>query len=239
MRITLRTFRRSLPVACVLLAACASVAAQQGTASTAVAAGTAAPAAVAATPAPAQSTPPPASTPPAARPTPLPDGSFRDLAGNRLVPPAAMAGGKLEACPPALAKHLGLDPSKVSMLAEVIPGLPADKAGLEVHDLIIAVQGLPDAGEDTIRSAIRAAKPGDSMVVTARRGDRTFSATVVLEPWHPDHMIRPLMPHHFQTLPALPPPVPATTAQVTALEARVAALEAKVAELMRLMQAGH
>lgn len=149
-----------------------------------------------------------------------------------------MAGAKIETIPPAVAKHLGLDPQRVSILAEVMPGLPAANAGLEPHDIIIAVEGLSDAGEATLRDAIRSKKPGDSFKVTAQRGSQTFQTTVTLVPWHPDHMVRPLMPHHFQTLPALAPPTPATTDQVMALEARVAALEKEVAELRKAVQSG-
>lgn len=142
-----------------------------------------------------------------------------------------MFGAKIESCPPSLARHLGLDSTKCSILAEVMPGLPAAKAGLEAHDIIIAVQGLGDAGEHALRQAIRSAKPGETVVVTVRRGSETRQATVTLEPWHPDHMIRPLHPHHFQQLPALPVDGPASAAQVAALEQRVAALEKQVAEL--------
>jgi len=219
----------------VLLAACASVAVTQ-TGSNA----SAEPTAMQSGTKSAETATPPASGAPSALPPfkarPLADGSYRDLQGNRLVPPAAMFGAKIEACPPLVAKHLGLDPSKCSILAEVMPGCPADQAGLEPHDIIVAVAGLSDASEQNLRQAIRMAKPGDALLVTVQRGSKKEQATVTLAPWHPDHMVRHLKPEHFQTLPTLPPPVPATTAQVQALEQRVAALEGQVAELRRLVQ---
>ncbi len=192
-------------------------------------------------PAPTQGPAPAGATaPPIPKPQALQDGSFRDLQGNRLVPPAAMIGGKLEKLHGALAKHMaGLDPEKSCMLAEVIPGLPAAKAGLETHDIIVAVEGLPDAAEKTVRKHIRSLKPGDTMKVTYRRGDQTRTAVVTLEPWHPDHMIRPLRPEHFATPPVLETSVPASLAQVQALEQRVAQLEKQVAELRKSAAAGH
>jgi len=152
-----------------------------------------------------------------------------------------MVGGKLEPLHPALAKHLGLDPATTSVLAEVIPGLPVDKAGLEAHDILIAVEGLPDAHADTIRAHLRKAKPGESIKVTYRRANDTRTATVVLEPWHPDHMVRPLTPQHFAPLPSLahPAQVPASMADVMVLEQRIKALEAQMAELQQAMKAGH
>lgn len=144
-----------------------------------------------------------------------------------------MFGAKIESCPPLVAKHMGLDPTKCSILAEVMPNLPAAKAGLEPHDIIVAVDGLSDAGEQSLRQAIRNAKPGDTVRVTVRRGSETSQASVTLAPWHPDHMIRPLRPEHFQALPPLPSPVQAINADVQALAARVAALEQEVAELRK------
>jgi len=224
----LRNFGWSSLAGCVLLAACASVAARQsgstggavGAASSGSSVGAGAPTA-----------------PPVPKPQALADGSFRDLQGNRLVPPAAMFGAKIETCPPLVAKHLALDPKTCSLLAEVMPGLPAAKAGLEPHDIIVAVSGLADANEHTLRKAIRDAKPGDTVVVTVRRGSETKQVSVTLEPWHPDHMVRPLRPEHFQALPPLMPPVPATAAQVQALEQRVAALEKELAELRQAVAA--
>lgn len=222
----------------LVLAACATVAAQQGSAGTAPSTSPAA----ARTPGAAGATP---SSSPAPiqhiRPAPLPDGTYRDLQGNRLVPPPVMVGGRLEPLPPALAKHLGLDPAKTSVLAEVIPGLPVDKAGLEPHDILIAVEGLPDANEETIRAHLRTAKPGDTISVTYRRGSETRTTKVTLEPWHPDHMVRPLTPQHFTPIPppVHPAQVPATVADLMALEQRIRALEQQVAALQAALKAGH
>ncbi|MBM4112485.1 MAG: PDZ domain-containing protein [Phycisphaerae bacterium] len=232
----LRDLRVTGPCALVLfLAACATVAAHQSGAGDSK--GAVAPAKASSAPGTAASSgsgaPAANATPPVPRATPLPDGSYRDLLGNKLVPPAVMIGGRLEPVHGAVSKHLGIDPSKASMIVEVIPGLPAAKAGLEAHDILIAVEGLPDANEKTIRQHLRTLKAGDRIGVTYRRGNDTRKTVVVVEPWHPDHMVRPLRPEHFSPLPSLAPPPPASQAQLQALEQRVAALEKEVAELRR------
>lgn len=235
----LRDLRASgLCALALFLAACATVAAQQSNSagnSRGAAAAAAAPAPRSGAPAAtaAQGAPTATAAPPIPKPTPLQDGSYRDLMGNKLTPPAVMIGGKIEPVHGAVSKHLGIDASKASMLAQVIPGLPAAKAGLEVHDIILAVDGLPDASEQTLRSHIRSLKPGDRISVTYRRGNETGKAVIVVEPWHPDHMIRPLRPEHFTPMPALTPDAPASASQVQALEQRVTALEKLVAELQR------
>lgn len=227
-----RDLRALGPCALVLLmAACAAMAALQSSGGT----GSATP--------PASAGASGAATPPAAPPVPKPkalaDGSYRDLLGNKLVPPPVMLGGKLEPVHGAIKKHLGIDPAGACMITEVIPGLPAANAGLEPHDIIIAVEGLANANEKTIREHLRSMQPGDRMKVTYRRGNETGQATITVAAWHPDHMIRPLRPEHFTPLPALESQAPASVAQVQALEQRVAALEKEVAQMREAMKAGH
>ncbi|HEX6688398.1 MAG TPA: trypsin-like peptidase domain-containing protein [Solirubrobacterales bacterium] len=63
----------------------------------------------------------------------------------------AYIGVSSQALYPQLAEKLGLDTDHGSLLAEVIPGGPADEAGLEGGDEKLRFQGLPyQAGGDTI-----------------------------------------------------------------------------------------
>jgi putative serine protease PepD len=65
-------------------------------------------------------------------------------------------------------------------LAEVIPGGPADDAGLEVGDVVVEVGGEPAETVDEVRGAVDARQPGDDLQVEVRRGDDTETVTVEL-----------------------------------------------------------
>jgi putative serine protease PepD len=65
-------------------------------------------------------------------------------------------------------------------LAEVIPGGPADDAGLEVGDVVVEVGGEPAETVDQVRGAVDARQPGDELEVEVRRGDDTETVTVEL-----------------------------------------------------------
>jgi putative serine protease PepD len=65
-------------------------------------------------------------------------------------------------------------------LAEIIPGGPADDAGLEVGDVVVEVGGEPAETVDEVRGAVDARQPGDDLQVEVRRGDDTETVTVEL-----------------------------------------------------------
>ena len=64
----------------------------------------------------------------------------------------------------------------------VAPGGPADQAGLEPGDVIVAVDGKPVADSDELIVAIRTKAPGDTVEITYRRGgagpERTTTVTL-------------------------------------------------------------
>jgi putative serine protease PepD len=65
-------------------------------------------------------------------------------------------------------------------IAEVRPGTPAERAGLEAGDVVTAVDGDGIPSADELRRAIDARKPGDEVELTVRRGDGTETVTVTL-----------------------------------------------------------
>jgi hypothetical protein len=61
-----------------------------------------------------------------------------------------------------------------AVVTEVIEDGPADEAGLEVEDLIIAVDALALESDDHLPAAVRSYAPGDELALTIiRRGDDT------------------------------------------------------------------
>lgn len=179
-------------------------------------------------------------------------GQYRRVDGTVLVPPASMLGGRLEPVSPAAlahlrAEHTAEDGSKCASVARVIPGLPLDQAGLRSHDVIVAVNGSPDASPDAVRAVVRAAKPGDAVRFTVVRAGRKFDASVTLATWDPKHMVRiagrpdavepatassePAQAAPAAPTAAAPAPAPAQAAASDDLEAarrRIAELEAQV-----------
>jgi hypothetical protein len=127
--------------------------------------------------------------------TPDAPGTYRRTDGVVLVPPASMLGGRLEPVPPAVlahlrAEHTAADGSRCAYVARVIPGLPLDAAGVRSHDVIVSVNGASDASPESVRAAVRAAKPGDTVRLVVLRAGQRIDAAVTLAAWDPKHMVR-------------------------------------------------
>jgi len=58
-------------------------------------------------------------------------------------------------------------------VAEVKPGTPADRAGIQIGDVIVAIDGHPIRGSDDVGAAVATHKPGDKVTLDVlRNGDR-------------------------------------------------------------------
>ena len=71
-----------------------------------------------------------------------------------------------------------------SIIATVQPGSPAETAGIEVGDIVIAVDGEPVNGQAGLVAAIRDRNPGDTITIDlVRDGERlSVTATLVARP---------------------------------------------------------
>ena len=67
------------------------------------------------------------------------------------------------------------------LLADVRPGSPAAKAGLQAGDLLVEFDGKPIQNLYDFTDALRAKKPGDAVRVVVRRNGMPVTATVLLE----------------------------------------------------------
>ena len=154
---------------------------------------------VAATPtatATATPTPTPTPAPPTATATPTPAGDAAPSGGGDLLPPELMQllldamsdpdselfSGSIDALPPevrALLEGIGADLllgvvrveiDGRSVVVAVLPGSPAERAGLAEGDLITAIDGTPAGNAAELRAAIEAIAEGAAYTLTIDRG---------------------------------------------------------------------
>jgi putative serine protease PepD len=71
-----------------------------------------------------------------------------------------------------------------ALVQEVVPGSPADKAGLRPGDLVVGIDGQSVADYGELGARIRAHKPGDKITLTVVRGgnETTITATLTQRP---------------------------------------------------------
>lgn len=85
---------------------------------------------------------------------------------------------------PALADQLNVAANDVSLIISVNDDSPAKLAGLQVHDIIIAVDGNKPAGPEQVRAAIAKKKPNDeiSLTIVRKQKEMTISAKLASAP---------------------------------------------------------
>jgi serine protease Do len=84
----------------------------------------------------------------------------------------------------AIRKAMGLEDSKGVLVADVVSGQPADKAGIESGDVIVSVNGVKTDGVEQFRKQVAGFAPGSSIsVAIVRDGERsTRRVTLVTFP---------------------------------------------------------
>jgi hypothetical protein len=87
-------------------------------------------------------------------------------------------GVKLGPIPEALAAHLK-DP-RGSIVEDVLPGSPADKAGLQDLDLIVSLNGQALGSPNEVRDRVRGTKPGETVKLGILRGNQEMTLEVTL-----------------------------------------------------------
>ena len=82
---------------------------------------------------------------------------------------------------PETAESFDLPVQEGAIVRRVIQDSPADVAGLQEGDIIVALDGTPVASMDEVMLEIRRREVGDTVTVTYFRGDEEIETTVVLE----------------------------------------------------------
>jgi serine protease Do len=81
---------------------------------------------------------------------------------------------------PEDATRLGLPSSQGALLRVVVPGGPADRAGLRPDDVVVGLDGQPIPGPERLRWLTSLAGVGKTVTLRVNRGSRTFDLKVQL-----------------------------------------------------------
>jgi 2-alkenal reductase len=80
----------------------------------------------------------------------------------------------------AMAIEQNLPVDNGALVAGVEPGTPADRAGLQVDDIITAVDGVSLAQDNSLRYMLTQYQPGDTVELTIQRGGEQLSVSIEL-----------------------------------------------------------
>jgi membrane-associated protease RseP (regulator of RpoE activity) len=90
----------------------------------------------------------------------------------------------------ALRAHMDLPDGMGLLATQVIPGSPAEKAGIKIHDILIELGGKPLDAPETLVAQVQAARDKAATLKIIRHGKpETFTITPEARPEHAD-------PHH-------------------------------------------
>ncbi len=95
-------------------------------------------------------------------------------------PPPVMLGISLSMPDALLARHLKL-PKGAVVVGGVAEGLPAGKAGVQVDDIVTAIDGVPLSHPNQLGEVLRTRKPKDTALLTLLRDGASREVRVVLE----------------------------------------------------------
>ena len=81
---------------------------------------------------------------------------------------------------PELAKSFGAEGTKGALIAEVVKGGPAEKAGMKQGDIVISYQGKEITNASTLRNEVAIGPIGQEAKVTVLRKGKTLELTVTI-----------------------------------------------------------
>ncbi|HEX9013389.1 MAG TPA: trypsin-like peptidase domain-containing protein, partial [Anaerolineaceae bacterium] len=81
---------------------------------------------------------------------------------------------------PAIAAQLGISQTQGVILAQIVPGSPAEKAGMQPNDVITAVDGKKLVNDSDLGLFLNSHRPGDKVSFTVERSGQTLNVQVTL-----------------------------------------------------------
>ncbi|MCW5777469.1 MAG: PDZ domain-containing protein [Phycisphaeraceae bacterium] len=98
-------------------------------------------------------------------------------------PPPVMVGITMAEPGESIREHFNLAEGEGILIATVMDGTPAARAGLKPHDVIILIDGQKPATQDRLRELLRSRKPGDTLNLTVLQSGQKKEVAVVLAPY--------------------------------------------------------
>ena len=83
---------------------------------------------------------------------------------------------------PPIAEAMGINPAGGAVISKVTPGSPAEKAGLQTGDVIVALDGDAVRTSSQLRNVIGSRQPGSKLNLTVLRKGNKVELTAVLDP---------------------------------------------------------
>jgi S1-C subfamily serine protease len=100
--------------------------------------------------------------------------------GGVAAQPEAYLGARVVTLGPDLKQAYGLVADSGAVIAEIGSGSPAERAGLEPGDVVVAVDGRPIASAGQLHQAVAASRPGQQMRLQLVRGSSSMTVEVAL-----------------------------------------------------------
>jgi S1-C subfamily serine protease len=89
-------------------------------------------------------------------------------------------GADIATLTPGLAAQLGINQPQGVLITNVVPGSPAEKAGLQQGDVIIAIDNRPIRQDADVAKILDSHKPGDAIALTIVRNNRQQTGKLIL-----------------------------------------------------------
>jgi serine protease Do len=113
----------------------------------------------------------------------IPSATVVDVA-DQLIARGAVAhpwmGASLTALTPQIRERLGVDAPPGALVLEVVPGGPAERAGLRAGDVVTAFAGAPVTSVEDVVTRLADTVPGQPVALTVARGGVPTTLTVVV-----------------------------------------------------------
>ena len=104
-------------------------------------------------------------------------------------PPRKIIGVMVDSVEGALASQLDLEPGSAFVISNVSPGLPASKAGLQPHDVVVSIEGEQPASVELLRETLDGKQAGDTVKLgLLRKGQRMDVDVGIAEESEPAYM---------------------------------------------------
>jgi putative serine protease PepD len=100
--------------------------------------------------------------------------------GRQVAPSSTFLGVQSQTLTPDIARQFGFSVDRGAIIAQVVPGSPAEQAGLRRGDVVVRFGDKDIGTAENLVDAVRARKPGDRVEVAFRRGEEQRTVTVTL-----------------------------------------------------------